>query len=112
MSQVGICRARSGLFSAVAVAAFFLGMLKIVGCGSSVNDASAARSLPKPVGARAISRHYVEVTYPTIVGVLAEAHSVYQIRAEDGTILRVDAARLAPNGDAVVLTTAAQEDIP
>ena len=88
--------------------------LAFVGCGtapSSLSESIAGRSLPKPLSAEAMSRHYVDVLFPEAVDEQAETPTLYTIVTTEGTDLPVTSAKRAEDGKHVILTTGPQEEV-
>ncbi len=83
----------------------------MVGCGNDPDSALQEAMLPSVTAARALSSHYVEVTFADPTDDVAEAASNYVITAPDGSQLRVLSARLGADGLQVVLTTDEQQKV-
>jgi hypothetical protein len=82
------------------------------GCGNGVvpQDNTAGAGLSRLVSAKAMSSHYVEVTFAAPVGTAGDDPANYTIQAiEDGEALAVTAARRVGDGSQVILTTGKQK---
>lgn len=100
-------------YLSVFIAAVSVGGLSLTigGCGSQPQDALAGRALPKPLSARALTRHYVEVDFGTPVSPTAALPGAFHIVAVDtGEALPVEAAAVAEDPRFVILTTDAQSE--
>lgn len=82
--------------------------LVLRGCG---NVPTTGRGLPALVGAKALSNHYVEVTFAEAAGQEAQLAETYSITGAGGTVLPVKAAGISDDASSVILTTGAQEEV-
>lgn len=84
-----------------------------IGCNNRVgSDGSGAsdRILPRPVSAKALSNHYIEVRLESAAVPSSVRHDAFRIQALDSEAdLRILAAELSQSGHSVVLMTDPQE---
>ncbi|MGB0715320.1 MAG: hypothetical protein ACPGXK_05545 [Phycisphaerae bacterium] len=87
--------------------------LMLAGCNNGVdnaNDTTASRTMPEPVSAMAISRHFVEVRFAGSIENAEGLSSFFRIEAADGSgALQVNEATVAPDKTRVFLSTREQE---
>jgi len=80
------------------------------GCSNALVP-TTGRELPALVGAKALSNHYVEVTFSDAPGEEAVQPGTYFITGAGGTILPVEAAKISDDIANVILTTGPQEEV-
>lgn len=80
-----------------------------IGCGS-VSSEDASKVLPSAIGARAISNHYVEVSFDGEAGALALDPSQYSIVDADGGLLSVTDVMKGNDTARVIVATASQRE--
>lgn len=104
-------RATAKFIRNLSIKTFAMGVIACF-CASSCTelDSTAGRNLPKPINARALSRHYVEVSFPGALSATAEVAGRYMIADSNGAVLPIESARIMEDGSTVLLTTDAQEE--
>ncbi len=104
-------RATAKFIRNLSIKTFAMGVIACC-CASSCTelDSTAGRNLPKPINARALSRHYVEVSFPGELSSTAEVAGRYMIADSNGAVLPIESARIMEDGSTVLLTTEAQEE--
>ena len=100
------------MYRNTALALFCLAVLGLAlrGCGKAPLPL-AGRGLPDLAEAKALSNHYVEVTFTAAPGEQAADPGAYSIIAVDGAVLPVTAARISDEAAKVILTTGPQEEV-
>lgn len=99
-------RRHTTILSPLAVALLIL----VSSCGRSFEETVGAK-LPAIAGAKALSRHYIEVTFSEPVGEEAEDPNTYLITTPDSSRLPVRAANRSQDRIRVLLTTDAQQHV-
>ena len=84
--------------------------LTLPGCGRDQQDVSAGSGLPTVVGAKALSRHYIEVEFSRPVSTQLLEPSAFNISNADGETLKVVSADPRDGGNLVLLTTEGQRE--
>lgn len=82
----------------------------IRGCGTAFPPIPGS-GLPNLVTAKALSNHYVEVTYSEMPGEEGEDPGAYLITESDGTVLPVEAAIVSKEATKIILTTGPQKEV-
>ena len=95
-----------------------IGLVALAGCGGVPGGAGGGAGgdaptskLPGILDAKALSQHYVEVTFTESVGSKAATAGSYKITSADSSSLPVYEARISPDGTQVILTTDGQRDV-